>query len=182
MEREDVNRLSISAGLPVEAGRDEHAYRFRPLLGAVLTLCAFALHAPVFAQPTQEEVFKSIGDTVSKPVDSSRALAVAAGIGGAMTLLVVVGHWRSREAKPKSLNHPGKLLKEVLRNVPLKGAEVKQLKALAQDYRPPGGERLESPLTLLLCPSLLADAAKQSRGKADLPVVVGLVKRLVPKR
>lgn len=150
----------------------------------VFTFYVFMVHASSvsLAQPTQEDVFKSIGDSVNEPVDSSRALAVAAGIGGAVVLLVVVGHWRQRDRKPELLNHPGKLLKEVLRNVPLKGAEVKQVKALCQTFQPLGGGRVESPLTLLLCPSLLADAAKQSRGKADLAVVGGLVKRLVGKR
>lgn len=123
-------------------------------------------------------MFKSIGESVSEPIDSSRALAVAAGIGGLIIFLVVIGHRRQRDPKAKSLNHPGKLLKEVLRKVPLKGAEVKQIKALSQTFQPSGGGRVESPLTLLLCPSLLADAAKQSRGKADLAVVGGLVKRL----
>lgn len=154
------------------------------VLVVLFTVYVFAFCAPpaVRAQPTQEEVFKSIGESVSEPVDSSRALAVAAGIGGAVALLVVVGHWRQRETKPESLDHPGKLLKEVLRNVPLKGAEVKQIKALSQTVQPPGGGTVASPLTLLLCPSLLAEAAKQSRGKADLVVVGGLVKRLVGKR
>ena len=70
----------------------------------------------------------------------------------------------------------------MLRNVPLKSAEVKQIKMLAQDIRPRGTDhRVESPLTLLLCPSLLGEAAKQSRGKADLPVVAGLVKKLVAR-
>ncbi len=75
-----------------------------------------------------------------------------------------------------------KLLKEVLRNVPLKTAELKQIKLLAQDYRPEKtDQRLQSPLTLLLCPSLLGEAARKSRGKADLPVVAGLVKKLVAR-
>ena len=97
-----------------------------------------------------------------------------------LVLLVVVGQRRGREKKPRSLNQPRKLMKEVLRNVPLKGAEVKQLKLLSQELRQ-GDRRVESPLTLLLCPSLLAEAAKQSRGKVDLPVVAGLVKKLVGK-
>ena len=134
------------------------------------------------AQPTQEEVFKSIGDNVNQPVDSSRVIGVLAAIGGVVVLVVVVGQWKGREPKSKALNHRGKLLKEVLRNVPLKGAELKQIKLLSQELRPRGAAgRVESPLTLLLCPSLLAEAAKQSRGKADLPVVAGLVKRLVGK-
>lgn len=175
VRRKDAKRKRAPAGASVSAVR---------FTLYVFTLYVLTLHAsPVaLAQPTQEDVLKSIGDSVNEPVDSSRALAVAAGIGGAVVLLVVVGHWRQRDRKPELLNHPGKLLKEVLRNVPLKGAEVKQVKALCQTFQPLGGGRVESPLTLLLCPSLLADAAKQSRGKADLAVVGGLVKRLVAKR
>ena len=139
--------------------------------------------APVaLCQPTQEEVFKSIGDTVNGPIDTSRFVATLAAIGGVVVLLVVVGHRRNGRSKTKRLDHAGKLLKEVLRNVPLKGAELKQIKLLSQDLCPGGTEqRVQSPLTLLLCPSLLGEAVKQSRGKADLPVVAGLVKKLVDR-
>jgi hypothetical protein len=151
------------------------------LLATVFWLLASSSSLP--AQPTQEEVFKSIGDSVNEPVDGSRVAAVAAAIGGVIVLLVVVGQWRKRDTKSKALDHPGKLLKEVLRSVPLKGAEVKQIKLLCQELRPRGADRrVESPLTLLLCPSLLGEAAKQSRGKADLPVVAGLVKKLVSRQ
>jgi hypothetical protein len=149
---------------------------------AITCGCWLLAPSPLRAQPTQEEVFKSIGQSVDQPVDSSKVVAVLAGIGGVLVLLVVVGQRRGREARPRSLNQPRKLMKEVLRNVPLKGSELKQVKLLAQDLRPGGrDERVQSPLTLLLCPSLLAEAAKQSRGKADLPVVAGLVKKLVGK-
>jgi hypothetical protein len=134
------------------------------------------------AEPTQEEVFKSIGQSVDQPVDSSKVLAVLAGIGGVLVLLVVLGQRRGREKKTTSQNQPRRLMKEVLRNVPLKKSELKQVRLLSQELRPGGrDERVQSPLTLLLCPSLLAEAAKQSRGKADLPVVAGLVKKLVGK-
>lgn len=152
-------------------------------IAIVLTFHVFTfqfLVSPTSAQPTQEEVFKSIGDNVNEPLDSKHMIAVLAGIGGSVALLVVVGHWRRRERRPKAVNHHGRLMKEVLRNVGLKRSEIKQIKALAQDLRPRGrDDRVESPLTLLLCPTLLAEAAKQSRGKADLPVVAGLAKRLV---
>jgi hypothetical protein len=148
------------------------------LVAAAVLLCA----STAFSEPTQEEVFRSIGESVNEPIDSTRVIAVLAAIGGVITLLVVVGHWRRRDTTKKSLDHPGKLLKEVLRSVPLKTAEVKQIKVLAQDLRPGGtDQRLQSPLTLLLCPSLLGEAAKKSRGKADLPVVAGLVKKLVAR-
>jgi hypothetical protein len=160
------------------------AWRSRQRVCAVLLASGSWLLAslPLPAQPTQEEVFKSIGDNVNRPVDSKRILAVAAGIAGVVVLLVVVGQWRKRETTSRALNHHGKLMKEVLRNVSLKGAEVKQLKVLAQDLRPRGtDQRIESPLVLLLCPTLLGEAAKQNKAKADLPVIAGLVKRLVSK-
>ena len=164
-----------------EASKREGVTRRAGARAAVAAALAL-LPLVAVAQPTQEEVFKSIGDTVNEPVDSSKVVAVLASAAGVVVLLVVVSHWRKRETKSKALDHPGKLLKEVMRNVPLKGAELKQIKLLSQDLRPRGdGGRLESPLTLLLCPSLLAEAAKQSRGKADLPVVAGLVKKLVSR-
>jgi hypothetical protein len=163
-----------------KAGGSRSLRRFLPLLLAPGFLLLAPSHS--LAQPTQEEVFKSIGQSVDQPVDSSKVLAVLAAIGGGLVLLVVVGQRRGRETRPRSLNQPRKLMKEVLRIVPLKGAELKQVKLLAQDLRPGGrDERVQSPLTLLLCPSLLAEAAKQCRGKADLPVVAGLVKKLVSK-
>ena len=146
-------------------------------------LLAPPLTPPASAQPTQEEVLKSIGDNVGQPVDSRHFVAALAGIAGVVLLLVVAGRWRTRESRPRGLNHHGRLMKEVLRHVPLKRAEVTQIKALAAAARPGGrDERVASPLTLLVCPSLLAEAAKQTRGKADLPVVAGLVKKLLGSR
>jgi hypothetical protein len=172
VEREDLER----------AGKRGRAAR-RVIL---LTFHVFTFHATTslaMAQPTQEQVFKSIGDNVGQPVDSGRVVALLAGIAGAVALLVVVGQWRTREKRPRGLNHHGRLMKEVLRNLPLKGAELKQVKALAQAGRPGSrDERVHSPLTLLLCPSLLAEFAKQSRGKADLPVVTALVKKLIARQ
>jgi hypothetical protein len=147
------------------------------LLLAVLLVALLA--APAGAQPTQEEVFKSIGDNVNEPVDSGRVLGVIAGIAGVVVLVAVVGQWRARDGSPKALHHHGKLVKEVLRALPLKGAEVKQLKAIVQDVLPKaGGEAPESPITLLLCPSLLARAAQASPERVDRRLVAGLVKRL----
>ena len=134
---------------------------------------------PALAQPTQEEVFKSIGDNVNEPVDSGRVLGVIAGIAGVVVLVAVIGQRRGRGASPKALHHHGKLVKEVLRALPLKGAEVKQLKAIVQDVLPKaGGDTPQSPITLLLCPSLLARAAQASPEKLDRRLVGGLVKRL----
>jgi hypothetical protein len=53
----------------------------------------------------------------------------------------------------------------------LKPAEIRQLKTLADS------QGVENPLTLLLCPSLLAKAAKQRPDKFDRRVVSGMLKR-----
>ena len=124
-------------------------------------------------------MFKSVADNVNEPVDSGRVLGVIAGIAGVVVLVAVVGQWRGRGASPKALHHHGKLVKEVLRALPLKGAEVKQLKAIVQEVLPKaGGDSPESSITLLLCPSLLARATQASPEKVDRRLVAGLVKRL----
>ena len=60
-------------------------------------------------------------------------------------------------------------MKEVLRTVPLKPAELKQLKVLAEQSRAAQG--IQSPLTLVLCPSVLARAAQEKSTKANRKVV-----------
>src|SRR3954468_11659616 len=152
------------------------------LASAFWLLASLLLSSTALAQPTQEEVFKSIGDNVNESADSARALGVIAAVAGLVILLVVVGQRHKRSPGPRAVNHQGKLLKEGRKNVPLKAPEGKKIKALALDLRPHGrDEKLQSPLTPLLCPTLLGEAARQSRGKADLPVVAGLVKRLVSR-
>jgi hypothetical protein len=136
------------------------------------------------AEPTQEEVLRSIGRNVSQPVDSGRTLGVLAAVAGALVLLVIVGQRRGRRpAGPKVVHHHGKLLKEVLRSVPLKPAEVRQLKILAEQSRAAGdgGEPIQSPLTLVLCPSVLARAAQTKSDKVNPKVIKGLAKKLVAR-
>ena len=139
--------------------------------------------SPLLADPTQEEVFRSIGRNVSEPVDTGRLVGVLAAIAGAIALLFVVGQRRSRTpAGPKALHSHGKLLKEVLRSVPLKPAELKQLKLLAELMRGAAdGEAIKSPLTLVLCPSALARAAKIRSDKINPKIVGGLVRKLTPR-
>ena len=134
--------------------------------------------SPVAAQPTQEDVFRSIGQNVSEPADSRRLLAVVLGIAGVVALLVVVSHSKRREGRPRILNSQGKLLKEALKAVSLKPAELKQLKALAQEARARDEDGPQSPLTLLLCPSVLAREAQRNPQKVNRKVLAGLFKRM----
>jgi hypothetical protein len=111
-------------------------------------------------------------------------LAVVAAAGGALALLVVVGQRRrGGDGRPRPLHSHPKLMKEVLRTVPLKPAELKQLKLLLQQSRGGGADAqpVQSPLTLVLCPSLLLKAAQARPEKVNPKVVAGLARKLGAK-
>ena len=61
-----------------------------------------------------------------------------------------------------------------MKTVPLKPKELKQLKLLVEE----GGEPVQSPLTLLLCPSVLARAVKNRPRNVDRAVVAQIVRKL----
>jgi hypothetical protein len=121
--------------------------------------------------PKQEDVFKSISDNVGGSGDPTVFYIVALAGAGLVTLLVVVNSFMKRKAVPRAVNHQGKLLKEMLKRVPLKGGEVKQLKTMAAE------QGCASPLTLVLCPSLLAKGLN-AKGKADKRVVMGVARKM----
>ena len=156
-------------------------------------LVAIALHASLsmthfgpgaLGTPTQEDVLRSIGQSVSESRDSGRVLGILAGAAGLVILLIVLGQRRGRDAGPRAVRHHGKLMKEVLRTVPLKPAEVKQLKLLLQESRARGGpaKDVESPLTLVLCPSVLLKAAQARSEKINPKVVARLAKKVAGGR
>jgi len=123
------------------------------------------------AQLRQEDVFKSISDNVGGQTDPKVFYAVAA-IGTALVLLLVfVNSLKKRQATPRAVNHQGKLLKEILKSVSLKKAEMKQLKTMAIE------QNCASPLTLILCPSVLAKGIN-AKGKADKRVVMGVARKM----
>ena len=142
----------------------------------VLTFAASWLWvAPLaLAQPTQGEVFRSIGENIDGQTrDSGRTMALVAAAGGLALLLVVLSQVRKREVAPKALNHHGKLLREVARNLDLRKSELRQLKLLADE------RGISSPLTLLLCPSLLSQAAAETRdGRVDSRAVSAVLHQL----
>jgi hypothetical protein len=126
----------------------------------------------ILASPTQQEVFKSIHENVGGTVDPKKFLAFMIAIGGLVILLAVMSNRRRREATPKAFNSQGKLLKEIVKNVDLRPAEIRQLKALAE------AQGVSSPLTLLLCPSILTKAVKEGSVKVDRKVILGVAKKL----
>ena len=138
-------------------------------------------HLAFLAEATQEEVLRSIGKNVGESGDSGRVLAWVAGIGGALVLMIVIGQRRGGGAAgPKPLHSHAKLMKEVLRTVPLKPAELKQLRLLLHESRAGAGEGPvpESPLTLVLCPSVLLKTAQARSDKVNRKVVAGLARKL----
>jgi hypothetical protein len=159
-----------------------------PCLRAFVPLVSLLLFPGVSAAaPTQEDVFKSIQENVgSSNTDYRKLLPFLAAGGGLVVLLALLSQRRKQERKPRPLNHQGKLVKEVMKTVPLRAAELKQLRLLAEEGR---DGPLKSPLTLVLCPSLLADAIRRRHathggagvkggGKLDRKAVLQLVRKM----
>ena len=102
-----------------------------------------------FASPTQEEVFRSISESISETGDPGKFLALLAAVGGLVVLLIVISRRKQETTTFKSLNNISKLMKEVALAMDLKPAELKKLKSLAVEAD------VSSPLVLMLCPSIL---------------------------
>jgi hypothetical protein len=115
----------------------------------------------MIAQVTLEQVFKSTQENIGQAPTAGRVIGMVLGISAVILLLVLLQHRLKRHANPKKVNNQSKLLKEVLKTVPLKSTELKHLKELAQR------QACSSPLTLLLCPSLLARGVEATKRRSD---------------
>jgi len=150
----------------------------------VLLIPAFCLLPSAYCLATtrQEDVFRSISDNVSQSDSSGHGLfGVLAAAVGLVMLLVLFSQRSKREAMPKKLNHQGKLLKEIVKSVPLRPAEIKQLRLLADASNATAGatpEPIENPLVMILCPSLLTRTVQGKPGKLDKKVLGGLAKKM----
>jgi len=151
---------------------------------ALAFISAFCLLPSAFlsAAPTQEDVLRSISENVNESSGGGKLLAVVAGGVAIILLLAVLQQRQQRVAQPKSVQHPGKLLKEVMKTVPLKPAELKQLKLLVERKRGEedgaGEASVENPLTLILCPSVLVRAMRNPPPKVDRKVIAQLARKL----
>jgi hypothetical protein len=127
---------------------------------------------------SQKEVFKSIQDSMGaqKETDSTPAYWLAAAGLVVLVIFVVANRRQEKVSSPTALNHPGKLMKEVMKDVSLKSGEVKQLKLLADAVEASSGEAT-SPLVLILCPSLMAKGLQGPRGKVDRRVIAQIVRK-----
>jgi hypothetical protein len=131
---------------------------------------------------TQDDVFKSISQNVSGEGDSGEGggkifLAVILGAVAIILLLSLLSLRRKREAVPKAINHPGKLLKEMLKQIPLKPSELRQLKVLTEAEKQ-ADSPIQSPLVFILCPSALAHAIRSPKVKVDRKVLAGLARKM----
>lgn len=109
---------------------------------------------PILAQMTQDQVIRSIRDNANESGNPVGFLFVVLGLVGVIVLILVLGSTKRRVSPVgikgvKRLHHHGKLVKEMNKVLGLRPADAKRLKAMAAEHD------LESPLTLLLCPSLL---------------------------
>lgn len=121
-----------------------------------------------------EDVFKSTQQSINQGPGSQRALAIALGVVAIAILLLVLAQRRRQGALPQGLNHPKRLAREVLKATPLKPGDLRQLQKLANE------QEVQSPLTLLLCPSLLAKAAR-GKSHAERQSVGKIVEKLRSK-
>lgn len=143
------------------------------ILAVLFGACCLLGADTAVAQPSQEEVLRSISENMDAQAGNpARMLALLCAAGALAIVLLVLSQRRKREVAPRPLHHQGKLLREMARSINLKPAELKQLKVLADQ------QGLDSPLTLLLCPSLLAKALREREGKVDRDTLSAMVKRL----
>lgn len=142
-------------------------------IGLPSCLISFAFTALAAANPTQDEIFKSINKNVGSSTDLSALIPWVLGAVGIIIMAVLFNHRRQRVGpRNKTLNHQGKLLREIARGIHLKNVEVKQLKMLSEE------RELSSPLTPLLCPSVLAKSLRTKNPKIDRRVIAQLVQRM----
>jgi hypothetical protein len=132
--------------------------RRRLLFVFVLTFSIFhfPFAMPASAAPTQDDVFRSINENVGRSADGGKVLAILAAGAGLVILLVLFNRRQTRAAVPQPLNHQGKLLREIIKTAGLRPEQARQLKVLTEQCNA-AGTHIESPVTLLLCPSLLRE-------------------------
>ena len=149
------------------SGGAKHRILVSAISAIIPLLCTIA-----FANPTQEDVFRSVNQNLDTPVDMSKAVPYLLAILGGLILVIIYHFHSQRKTSPRALNHPGKLSREVCRAIALRPVELKQLKILAEQ------QELEYPLTLILCPSALGKAIRTPGVRVNRAVLKQIVQRL----
>ena len=139
------------------------------LLFLYSAFCILTSALPASANPSQEDVFKSISSNVDNTMDGRKVFAFFVAVAGAVVMIVLINNrqQRVRVVIPKSLNHESKLLRELMKTAGLKSAQIRQLKLLRADLVEKG-QPVENLVTLLLCPSLI----KKARDVDERPRVI----------
>lgn len=134
------------------------------------------LLAAAAAAPSQDDVFRSIQDNVGgENVDTSKFLYVLLGLISLIIIIAVLGQQRKKLVRRKTNNQPAKLMREVMRSAPLKKRELRQLKLLAEhaDAEQP----VQNPLSLLLCPSVLARTIQKKKVRVDRRALISIARK-----
>lgn len=162
--------------------------RFAHALPYVLFIAAMLLLDSIGRGATQEEFFKSVQNSVNNTGPegggvTARGFAMFLGVIGLIVAVTILAQKIQRRraslpaaralSKPTSVNQPRKLMKEIAKAAGLSSDELRSLKAVADHY----GHA--SPLTLLLCPSLLIDAAQKDETSADKAVLARIARKVV---
>ncbi len=141
-------------------------------LGAFVPLILLIAASSAHAMPTQEEVFRSISDHVGSTVDMRKFFIWTSFIGLAIITIAFIHNRKTRPKIIRKIHQPSSLLREVCKALDLKSAELKQLKLLAEI------QGVKSPLTLLLCPTVLAKAMREAGSRVDRQVLQGLLQQI----
>lgn len=112
----------------------------------------------LLGQMTLEDFYRSTRDSLTETPDTGRIVALLVLAAVLLVVLAVLHVWYRRQAVPKTVNHQGRLTKEVGRSLSLKSDELARLAKAAEE------QDLASPLVLLLCPSLLAKTIASKAG------------------
>lgn len=129
----------------------------------------------ILAQVKLEQVFESTRQNFNQSHSGSQWLPLLIAVAALAAVLIVLHYRRQRETLPQAVKSPRRLLREINKMVPLRSAELKQLRALAEE------QNCQSPLTLLLCPSLLTKAVG-TQPSNDRKTLLALLKRFHGKQ
>jgi len=137
--------------------RARTARRWIVLLYSAFCILISAFPRSANANPTQEDVFKSIQSSENDSIDGRKLAAVLAAGAGLVIIIVLINNRQQRQELPRTLNHSGKLLRELMKSAGLKNSQIKQLKMLSDDLAKKN-QPVDNLVTLLLCPSLIKKA------------------------